>query len=81
MDRLAIKERRTAEGGQQTCDGAEQSGFSTAVRPDQDSHFLPGDRKGNIIDDDVFLIASREVLQNQPLLCRVMSHVNANLIK
>ena len=62
-------------------DSAQQRGFSTAVRPDQHRHFLLRDRKGDIINDDFFLIARREVLQNQSRLFCVVSHVNANVIK
>ena len=72
---------RAAKRLKQTRNGAQQRGFSAAVRPYQHRHFLLWDRKGDIIDDDFFLIARREVLQNQSRFFCVVSHVNANVIK
>jgi len=60
---------------------AQQRGFPAAVCAHQNGYFLLGDRKRDIINDDFFLIARREVLQNQSRLFCVVSHVNANVIK
>ena len=81
VDRLAVENCRAAKRLKQTRNGAQQRGFSAAVRPYQHGHFLLWDRKGDIINDDFFLIARREVLQNQSRFFCVVSHVNANVIK
>jgi hypothetical protein len=54
MDGFPVQKRATAKRLKQARNGTEQGGFTAAVRPNQDGHFLLRDRKGNIINDDFF---------------------------
>ncbi|MNP43819.1 hypothetical protein D3C76_1376620 [compost metagenome] len=77
----AIEQYRAPHRVQQARHCTEQRRFPAAVGPNQHGHFFRWNSEGNIIDDDFFLVASREVFKNQLRLCRVLSHVYANLIK